>query len=95
MISSSSVALPLAYQLIRQAQSLPYGCGLCALADRAWQAPFAGQKETRQAPMLRSKPNHFGNDSTDAFERMPLSCRPDWEMIQVPENPADESEQNI
>ncbi len=51
--------------------------------------------EKRQTPMLRSRLNHLGNDSTDAFERMPLNCRPDWEMIQVPESPADESELNI
>ena len=51
--------------------------------------------ETRQTPMLRSKPNHFGHDSTDAFERMPLNCRPDWEMIQMPENPTYESELSI
>ena len=95
MASSGFVALPLAYQLIRQAQSLPYGCGLCALAGRSCQTPFAGQKETRQTPMLRSRPNHLGDDSTDAFERRPLNCRPDWGMIQVPENPAYESEQNI
>ena len=50
--------------------------------------------EKRQTAMLRSRPNHLGNDSTDGFERMPLNCRPDWEMIQMPENPADESEQN-
>jgi hypothetical protein len=94
MAWSGSVALPLAYQLIRQAQSLPYGCGSRALVEHVKLLSEAQRKHDRP-PMLRSKPNHFGNDSTDAFERLPLNCRPDWEMIQMPENPADESELHI